>query len=175
MIPLRRLLTTVLLVGSLAAAVLGQAPRRPLLDVRMGLWEITSTVNVDGRMPGVDTSRMTPQQRAEMAAAMRGTETPQTTSVTSCITREDFDRKNFVITEDRNCRQTITKNTKTRLDETIRCSGDRAANGTLHIEAQTPTAYTGTVKTTAIEQGRKTTTTVTMAGRWLAASCGDVK
>jgi hypothetical protein len=171
----RRSLTTILLAGPLAAVVVGQTPARPKLDVRMGLWEITSTVDVDGRMPGIDTSRMTPQQRAEMAAAMRGSEAPHTTSTASCITREDFDRRNFVVTQDRNCRQTITTNTTTRLDATIRCAADRAATGRLHIEATTPTAYTGTITTTAMEHGRRTTTTVTMSGRWVAADCGALK
>jgi hypothetical protein len=175
MISPRRPLAALLLACPLMAVVLAQTPQAPVLDVRMGLWEMTNTIDFGGQMPGMDTSKMTPQQQAQMAAAMRGMMTPRTNTVKSCITREDFDRKNFISEQDKNCKQTFTKNTKTLLEGTIACTGERAMSGTLHIEAPTPTAFSGNMKSTSTERGRTMTMNLTMAGKWLAAQCGDVK
>jgi hypothetical protein len=171
---LRRPIAAVLLACPFAVVVLGQTAGAPALDVRMGLWEVTNTVDGRDQMPAVDMSRMTPQQQAQMAAAVRGMMTPHTTTTLVCMTRADFDRKNFIADQDKNCRQTFTKNTPTELASAVRCSGDRAMSGTLHIEARTPTAYAGTITTSSTARGQGTTT-VHMAGKWLAADCGDVK
>ena len=167
----RPLITAVLSVGVTALAI-GQTRQVPALDVRMGLWQMTSTVDVDGQTAaGIDTSKMTPQQKAQMAGAMRGLMAPRTATATSCLTREDFNRKNFMTDTDPKCRQTLTKNTKTLLEGTMSCSGDRAMRGTMHFEASSPTAFSGTIKSRSTERGRTTKTTITMAGKWLAAEC----
>ena len=172
---LRRSLAMLLIGGPLTAVVLAQTPPRPALDMRMGLWEVTNTVDFGGQVPGVDTSKMTPQQQAQMAAAMRGMMTPRTTVTKSCFTRDDFDRKNFLASDERNCKQVFTTNTKTLLEGTVACTGDRAMNGTMHVEAPAPTRFTGHVKSTSTERGRTTNVNITMAGKWLAAECGDTK
>ncbi len=55
-----RWLGTGLILASLTAVAFAQAPA---LNIRMGLWEMTSTTNVGGEMPGIDTSKMTPEQK----------------------------------------------------------------------------------------------------------------
>jgi len=50
-----------------ATAVVAQTTPKPMLNLRMGLWEVTSTTKMNG-MAGVDTSKMTPQQQARAAA-----------------------------------------------------------------------------------------------------------
>src|SRR5688500_469256 len=65
-----------------------QTPVRPLLDVRMGLWEVTSTTDIGG-MPAVDTSKMPPQVQAQMAAAMAGA-MGKPSVLKSCMTKEKF-------------------------------------------------------------------------------------
>jgi len=166
----RRPLATALLSVCLSALVVAQTPRVPALDVRMGLWEMTSTADVGGQTTGVDTSKMTPQQQAQIAGAMRGMMAPQTTTTTTCLTRAVFNRKNFMTHTDPTCRQTLTKNTKTRLEGRITCGGN-TMRGTMHFDAPTPTEFSGAIKSTSTERGRTTTTNITMAGKWLAAEC----
>ena len=172
----RRPLIALLFVVSVTALAVAQTRQVPALNVRMGLWEMTSTIDVSGSEPaGVDPSKMTPQQKAQMAGAARGMMRPQTTTATTCLTREDFNRKNFMTDTDPHCRQTLTKNTKTLLEGTIGCTGDRAMRGTMHFSAPSPTAFSGTIKSKSTERGRTTTTNITMAGKWLAAGCGTDK
>ncbi len=96
MISFRRPATSFVLALSLGAVVLGQQPAAPALDIRMGLWEVTNTIDFGGGIPGVDMSKMTPEQQARMGAAMRGMQ-PKPTTTKSCMTREAFDRQNFTI------------------------------------------------------------------------------
>jgi hypothetical protein len=164
---------TGLLSISLTAIVLAQAPA---LNVRMGLWEVTSAINVGGEMPGMDTSKMTPQQKAQMEAAMKGMMGAHQNVMKSCMTKEKFDQANFMGDQAGDkCKQTLTKNTATVLEGTVACTGDHPMNGQMHLEATSPTSFTGTMKSNTTEQGKTMTVDMNMSGKWLGADCGDVK
>ena len=159
---------------SLSAIVFAQAPA---LDVKMGLWEITSTSNVGGQMPTIDTSKMTPEQKARMEAAMKGMLSPQSNVTKSCMTREKFNRSNFMTDDGAGvtCKQTISTNTRTSLEANVVCTGKLTSTGQIHIDAPSPTSFTGSVKSANSEQGRTMTMNMTMTGKWLGADCGKVQ
>jgi hypothetical protein len=157
---------------SLSAVALAQAP---VLDVKMGLWEISSTMNLGGEMPGMDTSKMTPEQKAQMAAAMKSMMGAHTTTQKTCVTREKFDRSSFMMENQANCKQAVTTNTKSTLDAKVVCTGDRPVTMQMHVDALSSTAFKGTVKSANTEQGKTMTVDGTMTGKWLGADCGDVK
>ena len=69
MIATRALLSSVVLVG-LSAVLVAQTPA---LDVKLGLWENTIVTNMGGPPP-IDTSKMSPEQPAKMAEAMKAAE-----------------------------------------------------------------------------------------------------
>ena len=73
---------------SLTAVAVAQAPA---LDVKMGLWELTSVSEVGGQMPGYDTSKMTADQKAKMDEAMKAIMGKHTSTDTTCMTKEKFD------------------------------------------------------------------------------------
>jgi len=54
-----------------AGLVAAQTGSIPTLDVKLGLWEVTSASTRSG-MPTIDTSKMTPEQRARVEAALQG-------------------------------------------------------------------------------------------------------
>src|SRR5205823_12920549 len=128
---------------SLSAIVFAQAPA---LDVKMGLWEITSTSNVGGQMPTIDTSKMRPEQKARMEAAMKGMLSPQSNVTKSCMTRDKFNRSNFVTNDQSGvtCKQTLSTNTRTSLDATVVCSGKQTSTGQIHLDAPSSTSFAGT-------------------------------
>jgi hypothetical protein len=177
MISPRRFLSPALLALPLTAVVLAQAPQPPALNVRMGLWEVSSTIDLGGQMPGMDMSKMTPAQQAQMAAAMRGMMGAHTTTTKSCMTREKFNKQNFVAGEQSgmDCKQTFTKNTATVLEGNVSCTGTRSMTGTMHFDATSPTAFNGTMKSATSERGQTMTANVAMSGKWLGADCGDVQ
>src|SRR5579864_7815284 len=59
------------------------------LDIKPGLWDVASTVQMSGLPPIPNLDQMTPEQRARIEAAMKGMAgSPRTTTVKSCVTRE---------------------------------------------------------------------------------------
>jgi Protein of unknown function (DUF3617) len=164
-----------LLLVAAGAVVLAQ---KPALNIKMGLWELTTNSQVGGQMPGIDTSNMTPEQKAKLEAMMKSTVMGAHTNVIkSCITQEKFDKANFMMTDQdaSTCKQTVSTNTSTSLDAAVTCTGERGRTGQVHIEALSSTTFTGAVKFTMTQNGRAMTVDGTMAGKWLAADCGAVK
>jgi hypothetical protein len=159
---------------SLSAIALAQAP---VLDVKMGLWEISSTMNIGGEMPMMDTSKMTPEQKAQMEAAMKSMMGAHTNTQKTCVTREKFDKSAFMGDDQpgMTCKQTVSTNTRSVLDANVVCTGERPRTMQVHVDALSSTTFKGTMKSTSNEQGKTFTLDATMSGKWLSADCGTVK
>lgn len=159
---------------AMAASLVAQVPA---LDVKMGLWEMSSTTEMSGQMPQMDTSKMTPEQKAQMEAAMKGMMGAHTNVTKSCMTREKFEKQSFMNSDrpGQNCKQTINTNTRTTLDSTITCSGEHTMTGQMHIEALSPTSVKAVFKSVNAARGGNMNVNLTMTGKWLGADCGDVK
>ena len=158
----------------MAATLVAQAPA---LDVKYGLWEMSNVTNLGGQMPQVDTSRMTPEQKAKMDEAMKQMMGTHTNVTKSCITKEKVEKSVFMMPDQpgTTCSQKITTNTKTTLEASLSCTGQNAMTGQMHIDALSPTSIKGTIKSSGAMQGGAMTATINMAGKWLSADCGDVK
>ena len=140
-----RLAAFALLAGLLGAVAFAQAPA---LNIKLGAWEISSAMNVGGQLP-IDTSKMTPEQKARMEASMAG-RGPRTRLSKTCMTKEKFEKGTFLADDDpeMTCKQTLTTNTRTTLDSTVACTGVRTETRQMHIDAPSPTAFKATLKTT---------------------------
>ncbi len=160
-------------LAAFTAVLLAQAPA---LNVRMGLWEVTSTTAIGGQMPAIDTGKMTPEQKARVEAAMKNLAGGHTNVVKDCLTKEKFEKRSF-LTQDRDgrCTQTLTTNTASVLDATATCTGPNASTVHMHFEALSPTSVKGTMNMTSTEDGRTMTGTGTISGKWLGADCGATK
>jgi len=159
-------------MAACSAALLAQAPA---LNVRLGLWETTTTIKLAGDLPGMDTSKFTPEQRAQMEAAMKQLMGTHTMTNKTCMTKADLEKASFLSKDEPNCKTTIVKNTSTTLDAHRVCTGADPRTEDLHFEAASPTAVTGTFKSTTTTDGKTTNVDGTIASRWLAADCGNVK
>jgi Protein of unknown function (DUF3617) len=159
---------------SLTAVAAAQAPA---LNVNMGLWEITSVSEVSGQMPGFDTSKMTPDEKAKMDEAMKAFMGKHTNTDTTCMTKEQFDKSNFMTGDEPgpNCKQTLTTNTRTTLEGAVACTGERPMTAQMHIDALSPTAFKASMKSATTDQGKTMTVAVEMTGKWVGASCGNKK
>ncbi len=175
--------TPLRLAGAAAAALFLTAilaAQPPMMDVKMGLWEITTKTNMGGAMPTMpkiseeDMAKMPPAQRAQIEAMMKNMAgAPMVTK--TCMTKEKYDKNSFMQQRpNQNCTQTITNNTRTSMDATIVCTAP-ASTATMHMEATSSSAYTSTVKSKSTTRGREMEITIDMAGKWLGADCGDVK
>jgi hypothetical protein len=167
-----RLFAAVVPLAALTVVVLAQSP---MLDIRMGLWEMSTTTDLGGQMPGMDLSKMPPEQRAQMEAAMKNM-MGRSIVTKSCMTKEKFDRSGFM--QDRpgqTCKQTLVSSTRSSLDAKVVCSGERPMTGEMHFESTSATAMKGNIKMTGGEQGRPMQVSVSMTGKWIGADCGDAK
>jgi hypothetical protein len=174
-----RAITLPLLWAGVTAAVLAQAPQAPKLNVKLGLWEMTSSVNLGGDMPdmtGMNMGQMTPEQRAQMQAAMKAMMGTHTSVDKTCMTKEKLDSSAFMMPDDANasCKPTIGTNTATTLDADVSCTGSETTKAHVHIVASSPTAITGTATATTTQDGKTMTMDIKTSGTWIAAACGDV-
>jgi hypothetical protein len=163
------LLCTVLTTVGLAQA--------PALDIKMGLWEITTTTQIGGQTPQVDTSKMTPEQKAQVEALMRSSMGNHSIVRKSCVTQEQLDKSNFLMTDQPNttCKRTITANTRTTLEASVACTGEQAMTAQVHIDALSPTSIKMNMQSSGTNQGRTMTMNVVLTGKWLGADCGVIK
>src|SRR5579862_2844570 len=167
-----RLIGAGLAAASLTAVIAAQAT--PMLDVKMGLWESTATTNMGNVMAGVDTSKMPPEQKAQMEAMMKSMAGKPIVTKT-CMTKEKFEKNSFMQNRpNSDCKQTITNNTRTSMDATVVCTTPQPMTAQMHLESVGSTAYTGTVKSKSTARGREMEVTIEMSGKWLGADCGDV-
>lgn len=168
-----RCVAAILVSAGLAVVVCAQAAG---LDVKLGLWEITQSAGVGG-MPGVDTSKMSPEQLAQIQAMMSAAGSAARPTKT-CLTKEKLEKETYDLVMARpsssHCRQKLATNTSTVLDGTVECRGSESPSQ-LHVEAVSPTSITGSIETTNTIRGRSMTTTMKVTGQWVGADCGKIK
>lgn len=161
-----------LLLTTLSAA--GAAAER--LNVKLGLWEMTSTMRFSGMppLPKEVTDKMTPEQRAKMAADLKAAaaEEPEPEVSSECITQEDLD-KPFQSANSDECTQTIVRTTKTTQEIRMACTGKVKGSGLFRVTTPTPETMTGTLDLKAGEGPDAFVIKGTIKGRWLGADCGD--
>ncbi len=169
---------TVLAFGMLtqgsAQVLKGSVP----LNVKLGLWEATAVVQSSGTPP-MDTSAMTPEQRARMEAALEASRkraaTPHT--MRTCITKEKLQKMPFQDRNDQSCKHTIVESTPAAYAVRFQCTGERGAttSGEWHFQAATPELVKGNGEITVENAGHKMVSTSSLTAKWVADSCGDVK
>jgi hypothetical protein len=173
MIATRALLSSVVLAG-LSAVLVAQAPA---LDVKYGLWENTIVTNIGG-VPPIDTSKMTPEQAAQVAAAMKGAMGAKTITDKSCVTKEKLADDTFMMPAQSGmtCKRTVITNSKTSYVADVRCTGDRDMTGKINIQTTAGgSAFTGSMDMAATTQGKTMNVNMKMSGKYLGADCGTVK
>jgi hypothetical protein len=150
-------------------------------NVKTGLWESTVVTNASGAPPVPDDvmARLTPEQQQKMAAAMEASKAhaaqPHTTRF--CLTQDKMDRGFQQDHSDRpNCKQTVVTNTASVLEVQQECSNDMGKSVmTFHYQAINSETVTGKIHTVMTGGNRSMVADSTLQGKWISASCGDVK
>jgi hypothetical protein len=146
------------------------------LNVKLGLWEMTSTSEI--ATPGVDTSKMPPELRARLEAAMKAGGTPSAPLVRrDCLTKEKLEKYAFQDPQanDSSCKRTIVTNTPALLEMHVECGGGRKMTGDFRVEVVAPDTVRMTTKMAGGAGPQATNINGTTNGRWVSAACGDVK
>jgi hypothetical protein len=157
-----------------ALSVAAAAPER--LNVKLGLWEMTSIMRFSGMppLPKELLDKMTPQQRAKMAADLKAAaeQEPEPETSSECITQEDLD-KPFKSANAEDCTSTIVRTTRTSQEIRMVCTGKTKGSGTFKVNTPTPETMNGTLDLKAGDGPDAFVIKGTIKGRWLGADCGD--
>jgi hypothetical protein len=157
----------------LAAVAAGSAEK---LNVKLGLWEMTSLTRMSGMppLPKEVLDKMTPQQRAEMIARIKEAqaEEPEPEVSSECITQEDLD-KPFASADTENCTQTIVRTTRNTQEIRLACTGKTKGSGLFRVTTPTPETMTGELDLKVGEGTEVMSINGKIKGRWLGADCGD--
>jgi hypothetical protein len=108
-----------------------------------------------------------PEMRAQLEAALSK---PQT--YTSCITAEDLKNINLGRKgddDDEDCKIVTSNVTATVAEVTRQCAGDEPRTETARFEAPTPQTLKGTITS----KSKSGSSTMTLAGKWVAAKCTE--
>jgi hypothetical protein len=146
------------------------------LNVKPGLWEITSSSRISGIPPLSKEvlGKLTPEQRAEMEAAFKdeAAKGPQVDVDRECVTKDEIDRP-FQPADTKDCTHTLTQSTRTTQEVKLACSGEHEGSGVFRVTAATPESITGSVDLQLGEGQRVMRVKSQLKGRWLGPDCGS--
>jgi len=146
------------------------------LNVKPGLWEVTSSSNISGipPLPKDVMDKLTPEQRAEMEAAFKeeAAKGPQVDVERECVTKDEIDRP-FQPADAKDCTHTLTQSTRTSQEVKLVCSGEYEGSGVFRISAATPESFTGSLDLQLGEGKDVMRVKSQLKGRWLGADCGS--
>jgi hypothetical protein len=173
--------TRILLVLAFLTPLAGWAVDPVPMDVKLGLWETTVTNQMDiaSLVPPDVLSKMTPEQRAKMEAAMSGRGGGQMNTSKHCITKETLNeafsnigRGNSKAT---NCTQTVVSSTSSKMVIHMDCtSANMKTSSEIQVEAIDRENTKGSIVTNAAGGGRNGNVTINLTSKWLGPDCGEV-
>lgn len=163
--------------GTLAAAA------SPItLNLRPGLWQMTTQGQTTGSLPIPPEmlARMPPERRAKFEAAMAASQARASAprAFEQCITRKSLQRGIEVDEKQssNHCRPTVLSSTATVMDMSMQCGDPRhSMSGRFHFEAASPESVAGTVDMTIGAGGKPIHMHRVIQGKWMSADCGSVK
>jgi hypothetical protein len=151
------------------------------LNVKEGLWEMTVTHSMSGMpampaLPPEALAKMTPEQRAQVEAAMKGG--PSTDVRKECITKEKLEKHSAFSNNRGDCTRTVVNSTGSKLEVKIHCAEKQAStDGTLVLETVGSDRVKGTMQMQSATNanGHTMNMNFTFSSKYLGPACGDVK
>jgi hypothetical protein len=169
-----KLITTLLLAALTLTMPL--APAADTLNVKLGLWEITSVTETRGMppLPKELLDKLTPDQRRKMEAEITAEQAkgPDRDTDRECISQKDIEHP-FESSNTKECKQTIVTTTRTSQEIRIVCTGGMPGSGLLKISTPNPEKMNGSLDLKLGEGTESMTIKAQLQGRWLSSDCGD--
>ena len=173
---------TGLRLASLASAIVLSsalpALSTELPNVKLGLWEMTWSVQTNGKMPNIDLSKVPAAQQAMAQAMMKKAmaQMGKPHTFKTCIGEEQLKKgASFDFSKDPSCTTTVLKSSSTELQVKQVCTGKNPRTVSVDYVAATPESVSGTAHVDASAGGNAMAADSKMSGNWLAADCGTLK
>jgi Protein of unknown function (DUF3617) len=164
----------------LCASVLFAAADITPLNVKVGQWETTTTNAMSGMngmaIPPDVAAKMTPEQRAQVEAAMKamGNGQPHTTTYKNCLKKEDLTTDPFKNDEQKKfkCNQTVLNSSASHIEVREVCSDEEGkADVHLTVDRIDSEHVSGTTQVTATMGGHTVNSTSKFTSKWVGAAC----
>jgi hypothetical protein len=166
------------LVCSIACQAVSGADFRSL-DVKTGQWETTVTGQTTGMPPIPDDvlSRLTPEQRAQMQAALqaRGAGGSKAIISKNCLTKDKLDKPFDVGNENtKSCSRTLVTSSGSKQEIHIDCTRDGGkATGTIKLEAVDSENLKGSMQMTMANGEHTMNMNYSFAAKWIGPACAE--
>jgi hypothetical protein len=153
-------------------------------DAKPGLWETTNTTEITGmpvmpQIPPEALAKMTPEQRAQFDAMMKGRGAaggPRSTTTKSCLTREALERGLAFHQSDKSCAPKVVSSSSSKQVMHVECDqGKVKTTGDLTIERIDSEHAKGTMTMKSTEANQPINVKMSFTTKWLSSDCGDVK
>jgi hypothetical protein len=173
-------ISAVVLLLATASIPAWSADKLQPLDVKLGLWEVTTTSSNAGEMPiPADVlAKLTPEQRARMEERIKASSAGQTKTAVhkDCLTREKLEKSLAFGDEGmKSCNHTIVSSSTNKLEVRLQCTEKEVkANFVLQLEALNSEHVKGSVHGTASGNDHTMNTDSAFTARWIGGACGDV-
>lgn len=143
------------------------------LNVKTGLWEITSSADLTGLppLPQEMLDSLSPEQLAQIRQAIAQAGTQNEVS-RECVTERDL-AEPFHGARPEDCTHKIVRSSRTTQEVQLTCTGEVRGTGTFTINAPNPQTMHGILDLTAGDGERTMKLKATMKGRWLGSDCGE--
>lgn len=148
------------------------------LDVKLGLWESTTTMEHSGTppIPAEVLARLTPEQRARIEERAKAGAGPKTTTRKSCVKKEDLEKALAFGNDDKTCHRTVLASSSSKLEFRLECgAGTMKSNGTVNIEAISSEHVKGTIQMTMGDGTRSMKMNTAFESKWLGPVCEGTK
>ena len=123
-------------------------------------------------------AQMSPEQRAQMEAHMKGafSGTPKTTTRKDCITKEKLEKDSLFDDNRKECTRTVLSSSSTSTEVKIHCAEkDMTSDGTVKFQALSQESVKGTVRMVMTGHDRTMNMNIDFISKYLGPTCGDVK
>ena len=181
---MRKILSSTLICLSAEVVLLAAGKVQPL-NVKTGLWQVSTTTTMSG-LPDIPPEmqarldQMTPEQRAKMEAMMKSRfgGTPQTSSYKKCVTKEELESNPWNKPEEK-CDWTVVNSTGSEMEvKTNSCTagknvGMMQTNVDLKIHVVDSENVQATMQLTSNGNGTTMKGSGTYTGKWLSATCPE--
>ena len=173
-----------LFVAAFSLALLAADTFTPL-NVKEGLWEVTTTHSMSG-MPSIPPealAKMTPEQRAHLEQMMkdRSNGTPSTKVTKSCVTKEKLNKSMAFEEQREDCKRDIVRSSSSHLEVKFHCENSKGgaqkfvSDGTFVVDVSGSDSAKGTVHIVASGGGHNMNMDSTFTSKYIGPTCGDVQ
>jgi hypothetical protein len=146
------------------------------LNVKLGLWEVTTTAaaNTEMPIPAGLLEKLTPEQRARVEERIkaRSSDTVRVIRRKYCLTKEKLNKGPTFLQDRKSCTRTLLTSNKGKVDMRLECFDHGIkSDGSVQIEALSFGNVKGAVRSSATGGENAMNSTTTFTAKWIGPLC----